>query len=279
MILITGASTGIGLATALHFHKKGEFVVPCVRTESDKNKLLSLVNENKNNWHPVILDVTKSEQIHSAFLEIKNLKKPLKVLINNAGIVVTGPIEFVEINRFRNQFDVNVFGLLEVTQKFMPLLRESEGRIINISSIAGKTVTPLLGPYCASKHVVEVISDALRMELRETNLKVILIEPGSIQTPIWTKSTEGALNDQKSYSTEVHKYYGPLIKNFEKLVAVLARRGGPVESVVEKIDQAVYSQCPKARYLVGRDAKISIIQNLLPDKLRDKIVYNVVRGK
>ncbi|PIS11727.1 MAG: short-chain dehydrogenase/reductase [Bdellovibrio sp. CG10_big_fil_rev_8_21_14_0_10_47_8] len=280
MVLITGASTGIGFATALRLHHLGWTVLAGVRKSEDGIQLKNSISTDADRMIPVILDVTSPAQILSArqfvLEKLKERKISLRALINNAGIVVPGPLEYLPLSDFRHQFDVNVFGLLEVTQTFLPELRKSQGRIVNMSSIAGRTVTPLMGAYCASKHGVEVISDSLRMELKNTGIQVCLIEPGSIDTPIWKKSLSQADDEPSHLPAMANKNYGSMMRSFQTLAKILAKSAEPVETVVHAIEHALTAKIPKTRYLVGKDAKRSLLTNLIPDRLRDSLILSVV---
>lgn len=275
MILVTGASTGIGFHTALRMHELGYTVWAGVRKELDKENLLKATN-NSDMMRPLILDVTNEDHLQSAFQSIQKENGQLKALINNAGIVVTGPVELAPMERLREQFNVNVFAPVRMIQVFLPLLRESQGRIVNISSIAGRTVTPFMGPYCASKHALEAFSDALRVELLGSGVQVSLIEPGSIDTPIWKKSDSAFIEDVSGYEAKVEKFYGHLIRGFKVLVKKAAAGAASVNTVVSAIEHAVTSSKPKTRYLVGRDARVSLTQNILPDRWRDRLIYKYI---
>ncbi|RYZ64144.1 MAG: SDR family NAD(P)-dependent oxidoreductase, partial [Proteobacteria bacterium] len=184
-VLITGASTGIGLAAAFELVQKGHEVFAGVRNEAASAAVRAL----DQRIVPVIIDVTKPDTIHEAYkaVELMRTREFPFSLVNNAGIAVSGPIEALSMNELRKQFDVNVFGLVETTQVFLPMIREKRGRIVNISSVNGFLVPPFLGAYSASKFAVEAISDALRRELLPEDIKVITIQPGPISTPIWQK--------------------------------------------------------------------------------------------
>ena len=188
-IVITGASTGIGKACALHLDKLGYQVFAGVRTETDA---LSLQDASSDRLTTFYIDIAKSESILSATNMLKSTLKSVGLdgLINNAGIVVAGPLEFVPIDSLRSQLEINVIGHIAVTQALLPLLRQAQGRIINMSSVSGRVATPFLGPYAASKFALEALSDSMRLELMPWDINVSVIERGPISTPIWTKSIE-----------------------------------------------------------------------------------------
>jgi len=177
-----------------------------VRNEADGKRL---VEQAEGDLSPVMLDVTDQEMISEALSSVGDALDgvPLKGLVNNAGIVVGGPLETVPLDALRKQLEVNVVGQIAVTQAFLPLLRRGEGRIVNMSSISGGIASPYLGPYCASKFALEALSDSLRMELRHSSVKVSLVEPVSVATPIWDKSLAAADNLAEQVSEESLKPY------------------------------------------------------------------------
>lgn len=273
MILITGATTGIGFATAKALAEKGYSVLAGYRNQKDISQL------QIKNIQPIQLDVTSSSDLENLKKYLQDEKIELNCVINNAGILTAGPLEFVPVDEVKKVFDVNVWGLLNVTQICLPYLRQTKGKVINISSIAGRTVTPFLGPYNASKYCVEVITDALRMEMQESGVQFVLIEPGSIETPIWQKSMDFWKLLIEKLPHETFKYYGRSLKSFEMLVQKTSSHAAPVSRVVSKIISAVESQNPSSRYLVGRDAQLALIQNYLPTKLKDKLIWKVVNSQ
>jgi short-subunit dehydrogenase len=277
MYLVTGASTGIGLAIAMELVRRGEHVLAGIRNEQDAKKVSELCSNHKGKVEPLLLDVTNEEHLIRLEQRLEARKAPLKGLVNNAGIVAAGPLEIIPLEKVRELFDVNVFGLLRVTQICLPFLRLTQGRVVNMSSISGLTVTPVLSPYCASKHCVEVFSDALRMELRPWGIEVSLIEPGSIATPIWEKSLYNSSADLKSLPPRKFNLYENLLSRFEKLALAISRNASPPELVVEKTMHALYAKKPKTRYLVGSGARQSLLQNWLPDRWRDSLILRYLR--
>lgn len=266
-IVLTGASTGIGEACALHFDKKGYRVFAGVRNEADGRKLKANASDRLT---PVLLDVTDQQSIDAAAHSIGRIE--ISALINNAGIAVSGPIEMVPLDLFRRQFEVNVIGTVAVTQAFLPLLRQGRGRIVNIGSIAGRSALPLMGPYGASKCALEAITDALRMEVLQWGIGVSIVEPAAVHTPIWNKSLATAQELMKQAPEHLMDLYRPLIENMEKAAAQAARTAIPVAEVVKAVDHAVTAARPKTRYAVGFQAKVRIALNTLPDKTRDRLI-------
>jgi short-subunit dehydrogenase len=202
----------------------------------------------------------------------------LDALVNNAGVAVAAPMEFVPLEELRDQLEVNVVGLVAVTQAFLPAIRKSQGRVVNIGSISGILTTPLMGPYCASKHAVEAVSDAMRQELRPHGVKVALIQPGRIITPIWQKSMQRAETNEEKLPDEGRKLYGKLIEAVKKSVRHVEKDALPVEPVAEAVWHALTNPEPKTRYLVAKNSLfIKLIANL-PDKLRDGLIRKQFGG-
>lgn len=272
-LLVTGASTGIGHACALAFDREGWTVFAGVRREEDGRALAARAS-SRLSW--VLMDVTSAPQVTAARdrIEASLGGRGLGALINNAGIAIAAPVEYVPAEELRHQFDVNVFGLVDVTQRFIPLLRQARGRIVNIGSIAGRITTPLMSPYCASKHAVEAITDALRLELEPWGINVSVIEPGVVATAIWEKGTAQMQERLATMPREALELYQPLIAAIGRVVKGAPRRAVPPEAVVGAVRHALESPRPRPRYVVGRDAKIRLLlQSLLPRRWMDGIVH------
>jgi NAD(P)-dependent dehydrogenase (short-subunit alcohol dehydrogenase family) len=265
-VLVTGASTGIGEATALHLKELGFDAVGAVRKDEDAERLAS------QGLRTVKLDVTDSESIAAARSELGD--PPLAGLVNNAGIAVASPLEFLPLDQLRWQLEVNVIGQLAVTQRFLPALRAGRGRIVNVSSIGGRIALPLVGAYNASKFALEAVSDSLRRELLQHGVDVILIEPGGVKTPIWGKSTETAEEFQKDMPPEAEQLYGTMIANLrEQTVKIAQETGIEAREVAEVIGRALTARRPRTRYLVGRDAKIrGPVAKVMPDRMMDRAI-------
>lgn len=273
-IVITGASTGIGFAAAVHFASVGHRVFAGVRRESD--------GQNLRSAHPAItplvLDVTNHESIRHAAEVVSRAGDEPMILINNAGIAIAGPVECLPMPEFRRQFDVNVFGLIDVTQQFLPLLRRSGGRIINISSISGRLAAPFLGPYSASKFAVEGLSDSLRRELAPEGIAVCLVEPGPIRTPIWEKGLAGKDHLFAKVDREKLKPYESRLAKFIEYTAKTAANADPVEIVVQAIADAAFTKSPRPRYFVGGQSKAGNLVSRLPTRWVDSLVRLSARG-
>lgn len=271
-ILVTGASTGIGECCALDLARMGFDVYAGVRRVEDGNALRSRA---QGRLEPVILDVTQQETIDAAREHIAAATgdRGMVGVVNNAGIVVAGPLEFVGLDDLRRQLEVNVVGQVAVTQAFLPLLRKSRGRVVNIGSIGGKMAVPFTGCYAISKFAMEAFSDALRMELKPWGLHVALVEPGAVKTPIWSKSKETGDAMRAEMPAKVDELYGPQLDQLIKISGVMEKRGVEPGAVSEAVIHALTSPTPKTRYVVGREAKAqAIISRLLPDRMKDNLV-------
>lgn len=275
-VVISGASTGIGAACALHLDRLGFTVFAGVRREADG---VALKAEASPRLQPVLLDVTDAASIDRARQLIAGLVREagLAGLVNNAGIAVAGPLEAVPIPDLRRQFEVNVIGQVAVTQAFLPLLRKGRGRIVNMGSIAGRGAMPLMGPYSASKFALEALTDALRLEVQQWGIQVSIVEPGAIATPIWEKSGAKAEELEATTSGELKELYAGVVAGVRARVAEAAARAIPAEAVAQVVEHALTADRPKTRYLVGRDAKLrAIMVKLLPDRLSDRLMTRIL---
>lgn len=274
-VLITGASTGIGQATALRLARAGWTVLAGVRAKEDGERLAGEAPAGR--IEPLTLDVTDLEQIRLAAAHVSALagegdSSPgrLDALVNNAGIGFGGPLELIHPDDLRKQFDVNVLGQIAVTQALLPALRAAHGRIVFVSSVGGRVAMAFTAPYAASKHAIEAIGDALRVELRTSHVQVALIEPGSVATPIWDKSRE--LADGVTIPAGLQAEYGHVPQAMDKVLEDTAKRGVPPELVAETIERALSAKRMKSRYLIGRDARAMVaIRRLLPDHVFDRV--------
>ena len=274
-VVVTGASTGIGRAAALHLDSLGLRVFAGVRKDSDGESLSAAASKR---LVPLRLDITDPSFISIAAEVVTREVRDSRLLgvVNNAGIAVAGPLEFVPLDDFRRQLEVNVTGQLAVTQAFIPLLRESRGRVVFVSSVAGKFSQPFAGPYCASKHALEALADALRVEMRPWSIDVSLIEPGAVATPIWDKGLEMADAMMESLPRRIHELYGTAIEVAKTLSRREAENGVPPQQVALAIAEALTAPRPKTRYVVGRDAKMMLLaRRILSDRLRDALIFRV----
>jgi NAD(P)-dependent dehydrogenase (short-subunit alcohol dehydrogenase family) len=278
-ILVTGASTGIGEACALHFDRLGWQVFAGVRREEDGKRLKA---DSVGQLEPVILDVADQASVDRGVKEVAAALggAGLTAVVNNAGIAVGGPVEYLPLDDWRRQFEVNVIGHVAVTQAVLPLLRKSgaRGRIVFIGSIGGRVASPLVGPYAASKHAIEAIGEALRHELASTGIRVSVIEPGAVRTPIWDKGQSSADDIEARLPAEAVDRYGVAVSDLRKMMLFQARTGVEPAVVARAVEKAVTSARPSARYVVGRDAKaMALIARFLPDSGRDALMRRVMK--
>lgn len=266
--MITGVSTGIGYAAAKKFLDHRYRVFGSVRSEADADRLRRLLGPD---FSPLLFDVTQHDQIEEAAEEVGRALqgKPLSVLVNNAGIAVNGPLEYLDVADVRKQFEVNVIGLLKVTQTFLPHLKPQEehppGRIINIGSISGIIASPFTGAYAASKHALEGLSDSLRREMLIYGIEVVLLQPGPIKTDIWRKAKE---SDNPWLDTT----YGPILRNRDRIIEKSEESALPAEDVARLILQAAEKNKPRLRYLIDRNPWKIRLASLLPARWLDKMV-------
>jgi NAD(P)-dependent dehydrogenase (short-subunit alcohol dehydrogenase family) len=219
-----------------------------------------------------LLDVTAPEQVRSAAAGLHELHG----LVNNAGIALTVPLEFVPIDELRRQLEVNVIGQVAVTQAVLPLLRRARGNIVFIGSIAGRSALPFLGPYAASKHALEAIADSLRLEVQPFGVGVSIVEPGTIKTPIWTKSAAVAAELQGRLPADLGKLYGARMAAFRRVALKRGDDGASAEDVAQAVEDVLTAARPRARLLVGRDARLRAGFERLPDRLRDRVYEHVL---
>lgn len=261
-VLVSGASSGIGRAIVDTLAEHGFQVLAGVRDDAARKELEEGAGERVI---PVRLDITDARSIGEA--EEMAKRHQLVGLVNNAGAALLGPLEFLDPDLVREQFEVNLFGHLAVTQSVLPMLRKTRGRIINISSTSGRVAFPQSGAYAASKFALEGLSDALRRELAPWGVTVSLIEPGNIDTGIWKKSFEARSEAARRFPPEARDYYPEPQQARDS-----SSLPGP-DSVARVVLKAMTTPRPKARYLVGRDARFyAVVRRLLPDSLLDRVV-------
>jgi NAD(P)-dependent dehydrogenase (short-subunit alcohol dehydrogenase family) len=267
-VVVTGASSGIGEACALRLAGAGWRVLAGMRAAADGDRL------RERGLEPVTLDVTDAASIAAAAERLGD--GGLHGLVNNAGIAVSMPLEFLPLDELRRQLEVNLVGQLAVTQAFLPYLRRVRGRIVNVGSIAGRSSLPFLGAYAASKHALEAVTDALRVELRPFGIDVAIVEPASIATPIWSKGGENVQRLLEGLPPDVLTLYGERMTAFRSAAAAAAQRAEPADDVAKAVEHALTADRPKTRYVVGRDARRRSRLERLPDRLRDRVYERVL---
>jgi NAD(P)-dependent dehydrogenase (short-subunit alcohol dehydrogenase family) len=271
-IFVTGASTGIGRAAALQLDKLGYPVFASVRQKKDADDLHKAASEK---LRPILMDVTDENSIARAKDEIAGALggKGLWGLVNNAGISFRAPLEYTPMADFRRLYDANVFGLLAVTQAFLPLIRQSRGRIVNVSSLTSLWVTPFHGIYSSAKMAVNGISEALRMELMPFGVKVILMIYGGVQTELWDRVEKATTDLTSHFPPDFDQLYAARQRRAFEYFASAGRSGLLAQHAAEPIVHALTSPNPKRVYLAGPGARpASILTKLLPGRLKDRFI-------
>jgi NAD(P)-dependent dehydrogenase (short-subunit alcohol dehydrogenase family) len=264
-VLITGAGRGIGRAAALRMAAAGWDVHAGVRNSTAGDELVAAGPSGRIT--PVTLDVTDAAQL-AALPDA--LPQRLDAVVNNAGVVVGGPIEAVPVDELRRQFEINVVGPVAVTQAVLPKLRASRGRIAFVSSVGGRVATPFTGAYNASKYAIEALADAMRVELRAWGIQVSLIEPGAIETDMWTTALDVADSTEAAMAPEHRDLYAPHMVGIRKTIARTQKQTTPADKVAAAIERALTSTRPRARYVVGIDARVQLaVRGVLPTRAGD----------
>lgn len=270
-VLITGASKGIGRACALYLEHKGMHILAGVRSEEDGAALQAV---SSGRLVPIILDITNNVHIEMLAQTVQHHvgNEGLWGVVNNAGIAVAGPIEFAPPDALRRQLEVNVIGHMAVTQALLPLLRQSRGRIVMMSSIVGRMPEPMIGMYAASKKALEALTDSLRCEVHGA-VHVSIIQPGVIRTPIWETSRETFAQIFDPMPPHMEQRYAPHLATVDILAQLSATKGSDPEKVAHAVAHALTARHPRTRYLVGLDAHLKAVLALLPDRIRDRLFH------
>jgi NAD(P)-dependent dehydrogenase (short-subunit alcohol dehydrogenase family) len=270
-VVITGASTGIGWAIAKFLVGRGYRVFGSVRKQADADRL---TGEFGANFTPLLFDVTDEAAVLAAAGEVREALggETLAGLVNNAGVAVAGPVFELSVDDFRQQMDINVIGPVIATQAFGPLLgadpslKGPKGRIVMISSVAGKNGNPLLAPYCTSKHAIEGLSEGLRRELMLFGIDVIIVAPGAVKTPIWSKA------EQIDLSVYQNSPYLPALNKVMAFMMKLGETGLPAERIAEVVLEALTTERPKVRYQITPDRMRHLMTATLPKRVVDRII-------
>lgn len=271
-ILVTGASTGIGEATACHLVDRGHLVFAGVRKAADGDRLQARAGDR---LVPVILDVTEEKTIATAVDEVTAALGTTRFagIVNNAGVARGGPLEYLPLDEWREQLEVNVVGQVAVTQAFLPLIRSGCGRVVFIGSIGGRVGSPLMGPYNASKFALEGIAEALRHELDPWDIAVSVVEPGAVATPIWGKGRETTTRLLDDADPEMLERYRPQMDKIQQTLVDNDEKGIDPILVAKAIEHALFAEHPRHRYLVGPDAKSAgLMSRLMPDRAKHALV-------
>jgi NAD(P)-dependent dehydrogenase (short-subunit alcohol dehydrogenase family) len=266
-VLVTGAARGIGRATALRLAAAGWDVLAGVRRAQDADEL---ARAQPGRISSVVLDITDEQQV--AALD-QALPARLDAVVNSAGIAVTGPLEAVSPADLRHQLEVNVVGQAAVTQAVLPRLRESRGRIVFVSSVGGRVATPMFAPYNASKFALEGMADALRMELAPWGIRVVVIEPAQTDTDLWRKADQTYEETVAAMAPNHRDLYAKHLEGMRKAIPVSQRMAAPAEGVAATIEKALTASRPRARYVVGANARVqAVLGAITPTAVLDRLL-------
>ncbi len=272
-VVVTGASSGIGKAVALHLAQRGFLVFAGVRRPEDGDALTAAAGADAGLVRPVRLDVTVPEDVCAVAETVKAHGTPLGGVVSNAGIAVAAPMEFVPLDDLRRQFEVNVVGAVATVQALMPQVRAGHGRLVMVGSISGLVSSRVLGAYAASKFALEAVSDAFRRELVDWGIPVSVVEPGRIATPIWSKSLAEALERLERMPPEALTYYQGMIDEVREGAKQAEVNGTPAEAVARAVHRALTDRRPRTRYFVGFDAHlINALRRVLTDPMFDRLI-------
>ncbi len=268
-VLVTGASTGIGEAVARSLAARGNPVYAGVRQPADGEALSGA------NLTPVILDITDEAQVAAVAERIADDvgDAGLAGVVNNAGIALGGPLEYLPLDEWRNQLEVNVVGQVSVTRATVPLLRAARGRIVFVGSISGRVGTTLMGPYCSSKFAIEGLAESLRHDLAEWGIGVAVVEPGAVRTAIWEKGRATTERLERELPAEAFERYAKGMQSIRDGIAESETKGVGADKVADAVTHALFAKRPKHRYLVGPDAKVAgTLSRLLPDRAKHAVM-------
>lgn len=269
IVVVTGASTGIGAATSRELARRGFHVLAGVRKATDADALRA------TNLEPIMLDITNEADIAALVKHITDdpERRPLRALVNNAGIGVNAPVEVLPLSEWRRLFDINLFGHVAMMQALLSALIENRGTVVNISSVGGKVAMATYGPYAGSKFALEAVSDALRREVEPLGVKVIVIEPGAVTTEMLGRVAVTGERITSGMTTEQRGRYATLMHSVIAQAQAAIPRGVPAEEAGRTIADAITSKRPRTRYTVGRDAAISVrLIRFLSDRMLDSLL-------
>lgn len=273
LIVITGASTGIGAATAREMAQRGFHVLAGVRRERDADGIRAV------NVEPLILDITHPEHVQALAERVREdpHHRPLRAVVNNAAVQANVPVEAFAIDRWRDMFEVNLFGHVAVIQALLPSLIDSRGRVVNISSVGGKIAMATYGPYAGTKFALEAVSDSLRREVGPHGVEVIVIEPGAVRTEMLGRAIAAAPDTVSAMTAEQRRRYGGLVQAVQAQADASTKSGLPAAGAAAVIAKAITARKPRTRYTVGREAALLTVSRLLPDRLVDRALSAALR--
>ncbi|QKW15093.1 MULTISPECIES: SDR family NAD(P)-dependent oxidoreductase [unclassified Micromonospora] len=267
LIVVTGASTGMGAATTRELARQGFHVLAGVRRDRDADAVRATGIE------PVILDITRAEQVAALAARVDHDPRALHALVNNAGIQVNAPVEALPMAQWRWVFEVNLFGHVAVTQALLPALLRGKGRVVNISSIGGKAAMPTYGAYAGAKFALEAVSDSLRREVAPLGVPVVVVEPGGVRTKMAARGVATANELAAEMTPEQDARYGSLIQAINTLMETGTASGVTADAAAQVIAKAVTARRPRTRYTIGRDAALVIsLTRLLSDRMLDHVI-------
>jgi NAD(P)-dependent dehydrogenase (short-subunit alcohol dehydrogenase family) len=274
VVVVSGTSTGIGAACARRLAGEGFTVFAGVRQKVDAE---ALQRQTPHQLTPLIIDITDEAMITEAAAMVRAAvgDRGIAGLVNNAGVVVPGPLEFQPMSDFRRQLEVNLFGHVAMTQAFLPLIRAGRGRLVNVGSIGGRVVLPLAGGYSASKFAMEAITDAFRLELRQWDIHVSLVDPGGSESAIFGKVVAALDSAYAGLHARGIDLYDAQIAAVRTLLQRVADETAPADHVAKAVTDALTARRPKTRYLAGKGAKaLAVAAKALPDHLKDLAVVH-----
>lgn len=274
LVVVTGASSGMGAATAREMVGRGFHVLAGVRREADAEAL------ERAGAEPVILDITKTDDIErlAARIDADTRGRPLRAVVNAAGVPGNAPVETMPLETWRAVFEVNVFGQIAVVQALLPALHRSKGRVVTISSLGGRASMPAFGAYAGSKHAIEAVSDALRQELAPHGVQVVIVEPGGVRTDMINRGTATAKHLTASMTPEQHARYSGLMEAFLSYSAAFTEAGVSAAHAAEVIADAATACRPRTRYTIGRDAALMTrLARILPDRTMDAAIARTLK--
>jgi NAD(P)-dependent dehydrogenase (short-subunit alcohol dehydrogenase family) len=274
LIVVTGASTGMGAASARELARRGFHVLAGVRRDVDADALRG------NGIEPHILDITVEADVAAIAERVEHdpQRRALRALINNAGVAINAPVEALPIAQWRRQFEVNLFGQVAMIQALMPSLLRSSGTVVNISSVGGKVALPTYPAYAGSKFALEALSDSLRREVGRLGVKVVVIEPGAVKTAMAERGVATADRLKDDMTADQLSRYGSLIDAMSEMARSFDKDGVSSEHAANVIAKAATASRPRTRYTIGRDAAmLARLSRVLPDRVLDRVVRRVLR--
>ncbi|HEX7322085.1 MAG TPA: SDR family oxidoreductase [Mycobacterium sp.] len=269
LVVVTGCSTGMGAATASELARRGFHVLAGVRRDIDADALRA------DGIEPHILDITVDSNVAAITERVARdpLHRPLRALINNAGIAVNAPVEILPMTEWRRQFEVNLFGHIAMTQALLPALLQSSGTVVNISSVGGKVAMATYGAYAGSKFALEAVTDSLRREVAEFGVKVVVVEPGAVKTPMVERAVATADRLSAGMTTEQRHRYGHLAAAVTAQARSFGDTGVSAEHAATVIVKAATASRPRTRYTIGRDAAILVwLTRVISDRFLDRVL-------